>query len=739
MRKFVLGCILAWLAVPVLAAPVGILLPDTPGTAQKKAEDLRNVLSSRGIESVVGTFDAWEKLAAPDTRVILGWSLEDLTPERCTALRKASERGIALIFQAKTARRKAPPEEVAALFGAVPEGYRADSGLGKGTVERYMFWRPADNFFGKEHPPLYAVYSGEAFALAPSDAGIAAVWVRRDRTTADGAAMTVKGRNILLGIYLFDLAARNNRKEQNLAHALQILDKLLVFSGVHKPETAVKMRRYHEPLNLRPITPAFTAHRALWLWNSGYVLDVKERKMLLDFLAGRKINTLYLCTSSRLLFSPENTPRLKEFIRLANGQGIRVEALDGWKEAVLPAQHDAFLASLQRVLDYNRTAAPEERFSGFQSDIEPVLMKQYHASPEMRRRMDHDFIELHAKCRDMIRQSGERDFVFGLAANEHLPRDLKRPGRHIRWRGRTASKLEHLLDIFDYFAVMSYHDSASRTIAASQGYVDLAGAKGKKVYVGSETLDIIPLSGSRSITFYEEGLDYMEQELEKIDRHYRKSPGYGGLAIHHYESYRRMTDGARPIPQLAAPALTTGKRYCADRKEQVVHGKRKWRGPADFSVCWQFGWTPEFLIVTADVTDDQLICGRRSGEDLWLDDHLELWFQRPGDGKSIQIGISPSDGVANQVWFPREWDDAARRALGESVSVERRASSAGYHITARIPASAFGLKQYAKGMTLRILAEAGDSDPGEDAGAMLSLAPHREREKPATYHELRLQ
>ncbi len=723
------------------ASPVGILLPDAPtDTVRKNASALQAVLKKRQLDATAGDFSQWDKIAAADTKLILGWSLEGLTPERVERLKQAADRGVMLVFQAKIGRHETTPPALAALFGARPTGYKADPGIGKQPIEQYMFWQPAGPIFGDEHPPFYAVYAGEAFALEAMDAAVAANWMRRDRMTADGPAMTVKGKNILLGIYLLDMAARNNRQEQNLAHALQILDKLLIAAGLSEPENAiVPNRRYYEPLNLKPISCTFQTPRAMWLWEFRYALLPAERAILLDFMAGRHISTLYM-SAPKSAFTPANIKPLKAFIRAAGERGIRVEALDGWKEAALPEHHEEFLASLQRVLDYNRAAAPEERFAGFQSDIEPVTLKRYHESPESRRQIDRAFIELHAKCRQLIDRSGQNNFVFGLAASEYLGKDLNRADRFIEWRGKTAAKLEHLSDIFDYLAVMSYYDQAERTIDVSQNHVKVMAQKGKKVFIGCETLDVVPLfGGSRAITFYEEGLQYMERQLQKVDVWYRDNPGYGGIAIHHYESYRRMTDGPRPMPNLKPPALQTAQVFRADTPEQVVYGKKEWRGPNDFSAQWRFDWTPDALKISVELTDDVLMTGRNAREDLWQDDHLELWWERVAPpGEVVQLGIPLNSADRNYVWHPGNRPASERQALADLVSSTLTRTEHGVQVQIMIPAAAFGVKSFSRGMKLRLLAEAGDSDPAGNAKTMLSLAPHREREKSSTFNELEL-
>jgi hypothetical protein len=45
------------------------------------------------------------------------------------------------------------------------------------------------------------------------------------------------------------------------------------------------------------------------------------------------------------------------------------------------------------------------------------------------------------------------------------------------------------------------------------------------------------------LTFFEEGPEAMERELETVVSAWGDRPGFGGVAIHHYRSFRRLVEG----------------------------------------------------------------------------------------------------------------------------------------------------------------------------------------------------
>ncbi len=80
----------------------------------------------------------------------------------------------------------------------------------------------------------------------------------------------------------------------------------------------------------------------------------------------------------------------RQFIRRLHGKGLRAYALLGsaclhTEEYVLPEHRNDALAMLQRVLDYNAVARPDERFDGINLDIEPHILDLGQALMELKR------------------------------------------------------------------------------------------------------------------------------------------------------------------------------------------------------------------------------------------------------------------------------------------------------------------------------------------------------------------
>ncbi|MEI8246750.1 MAG: sugar-binding protein [Lentisphaerota bacterium] len=651
-----------------------------------------------------------------------------------------------------------------ALAGVKFGEYQSDPLVGKGVINRFMWIRtlkspaPPALLWQGEEPEMFASFSGEAFKLEAVDGGVAvAEWIQRDRKTGDGVAAVVKcypgnGRTVFLSSYSFIMAGLKS-EELSSQHSRKMLKEYLKFL---EPAPAHAAKARQEPVNLREINPDYSCPRAMWIWNIDFGLDDKESDQLIKFCGLKKINVLYFYTGRAAMFTEEQSlQKLKRFLRKAHAAGIKVQGLDGWNDAFLPEKQPGFLAAIQRILDYNKQAAEDERFDGFQSDVEPVTFKGYHQSPENKKRIDLQFIELHVKGRDLITQSGLKNFEYGLAILESHDKD--KPETYITWNGRTGNVAEHAIDIFDYFAIMSYHDLARVTIKSAQYNVDLAAAKGKKALVGAETLDFFTkYQGSREITFYEEGVDEMEKELKKVYNHFKDNNGFGGFAIHHYDSYRTLPDKPRRIASIAAPELKAEKlenpeagkivwrkQYpqLMNRREQVIHSVKDWKGPQDLSAAVWFGYTPDALYLRAEIKDD-VILTQETGRDMWKRDHVELWINNPGEEDSFQAGMTPAefDKPLNNayVWLPAGLPEEERAKLAAQITYKFEKNGDGYILECKVPYTAFGTGYDAVVKNgLNVLFEVGDSDNMNHAPkTQISNAPGKSRGKAGTYSRL---
>lgn len=275
------------------------------------------------------------------------------------------------------------------------------------------------------------------------------------------------------------------------------------------------------------VVPASAASRprALWVWDTADIRhDPAARREFFTFLAAphgspdRAITTLFFSGLSETdLAKPGVADEMRAFLKEAHRRRLHVEFLCGDASWAQAKHRSEALAYLQSVLTFNKASASDSRFDGFQFDVEPYLLKEW-PNPELR----GNYLALLSEARDMIRASKSR-LVLGAA----IPRFFGL---------KTAEFLDRpVLDRLDYVALMDYVDSAERFVNDAGEIVGYAGRTGKYVWLGAETQE---LKEEPTATFFALGKAAMEQAFAAAAGRYKNAPGFKGVAVHHWNSYR---------------------------------------------------------------------------------------------------------------------------------------------------------------------------------------------------------
>lgn len=121
-----------------------------------------------------------------------------------------------------------------------------------------------------------------------------------------------------------------------------------------------------------------------------------------------------------------------------------------------------------------------------------------------------------------------------------------------------------------------------------------------------------------------------------------------------------------------------------------------WRGKADFSLRFTFGWNEDGLCFFFDVKDSEVVNDREKNVDLWMQDSVELFLAAPKGRKfgnetlafeRFQLILSPPD-PAGKIRSFTLYDSAYGPDIPFRASGERTGD--GYRIRLLIPCRAFG-------------------------------------------------
>ena len=290
---------------------------------------------------------------------------------------------------------------------------------------------------------------------------------------------------------------------------------------------------------------AHTAHaadrigpRAIWTWEEdSYAMleEPAEAARAIAFLQSKAIDTVFLYADA---FDRRNLivsqPQLyRRLIRRLHASGLKAYALLGsgylhTERYVLPQHRKEALAMLQRVLDYNKTAAPDERFDGINVDIEPHILDEWSTR---KMALLADFVALSDALMAAKRASGQ-----ALPMGPALPFWLD--GMQIEWKGQRKPVSQHVQDIYDYVALMDYRDHAlggDGIVSHVMDELRYAERIERRVLIGVETLP----NAIQKVSFQHLEEADMERELGLTAQSVGAMQPFGGFVIHHYGSYRK--------------------------------------------------------------------------------------------------------------------------------------------------------------------------------------------------------
>lgn len=258
--------------------------------------------------------------------------------------------------------------------------------------------------------------------------------------------------------------------------------------------------------------------KATWLWNPWMIVD--DEAGTLNFLLSKEVNKVYLQIDPDI-------PRqvYQSFNAKAAEKGIQIFALDGAPDWVAP-KGDAKQTKLMAWLaEYQKNSTNTQQFKGIHLDVEPYIYSGWKTN---RAKTITSFQSLLVKAKSSA-----------AALNLPLEADLPFWFDEISYKNTYGKGVlaEWVIANTDGVTLMAYRDTSALIIEIVKNEVAYAKKHGKSIIVGVETGYT---DEGNQVSFYEEGEAYMNRQLAVVKGHYATAPGYGGIAVHHVDSWKQL-------------------------------------------------------------------------------------------------------------------------------------------------------------------------------------------------------
>ncbi|TYR74792.1 amidase [Rossellomorea vietnamensis] len=263
------------------------------------------------------------------------------------------------------------------------------------------------------------------------------------------------------------------------------------------------------------VNASITHDRATWLWDPWMIVNDEEGT--LAFLESKRLNKVYLQIDRNISASI-----YQSFIEKSSAKGMEIYALDGAPEWAAPQGYISQDHLMAWLSGYQEEASPQQEFSGVHLDVEPYLYSGWN-SKRAATVKSYQALLLRAKnSTENLNLPLEADMPFWFDEISY---------NNIYGKGLLA---EWVIAGTDGVTIMAYRDSAALITDFVKKEIEWAGRYSKRLIVGVETGET---SEGDTISFFEEGEIYMNEQLEIVKAYYENKAGFGGTAVHHVGSW----------------------------------------------------------------------------------------------------------------------------------------------------------------------------------------------------------
>ncbi|MFQ5677340.1 MAG: hypothetical protein ACE5G1_15740, partial [bacterium] len=252
-------------------------------------------------------------------------------------------------------------------------------------------------------------------------------------------------------------------------------------------------------------------NRALWLWDTGPVLNQETRKLFARFCKANNITKVFFSLNTKVISTVGESSHLEDLLTYLHEANIKVAALIGEPLWVYEKNRPNLIRKLEFILAYNKLAEKQARFDAVHLDIEPHALAEWG---------DYKSFLL-TNLVKTVRKSKEV-----LAANlPVLSLEIDIPTFYHKI-DKTA--LEKLIETADVITIMAYQRrTPQRVLSSIKETAEIAGRMNKPYLIGLNAKDF-------------EQADMLENVLSEVGRKTSLEKTFVGFAIHDYHHYTQL-------------------------------------------------------------------------------------------------------------------------------------------------------------------------------------------------------
>lgn len=259
--------------------------------------------------------------------------------------------------------------------------------------------------------------------------------------------------------------------------------------------------------------------KATWLWNPWMIYS--DEAGTLAFLESKDVNKVYVQIDEDIPVAV-----YQSFIEKAAVANMAIYALDGANDWVAPKGYTKQDRLMSWLTNYQQKATSAQKFTGVHLDVEPYLYGGWNTNRAATVKAYQSLLLKAGASTATLNLPLEVDMPFWF--DEILYKNTYGKGVLAEWVIANTKSV----------TLMAYRDTATQITELVKNGVAYAEKYGKVVVVGVETGQT---DEGNHISFFEEGERYMAGELAAVTAYYAGATGFGGVAVHHVDSWKTMT------------------------------------------------------------------------------------------------------------------------------------------------------------------------------------------------------